>query len=242
MPGKTTPAADALTRQRLLDAAGEVFAAQGFRGATVRAICARARANIAAVNYHFGGKEKLYAAVLEEGAKAALARHPPDGGLPAGAAPEARLRAFCASLLHRVLGDGAPSWHGRLMAREMAEPTAALDRLVETVIRPQSELLGGILRELMPGASAQEVWQMTGSVIAQCLFPKHAEAVLRRLRPDWKPDAGELADALAARTLAAIRGRAGAAPAPAPAAPEAPARRAALERLLGPARPRGGRP
>ena len=47
------------TRERLLEAAGEVFAERGFREATVRGICKRANANNAAVNYHFGEKEEL---------------------------------------------------------------------------------------------------------------------------------------------------------------------------------------
>ncbi len=52
------------TRQRLLETAGQVFAEQGFRAATVRDICRRAGANIASVNYHFGDKERLYSEVL----------------------------------------------------------------------------------------------------------------------------------------------------------------------------------
>jgi TetR/AcrR family transcriptional regulator, regulator of cefoperazone and chloramphenicol sensitivity len=47
------------TRLQLLEAAGEVFAEVGFRDATVREICRRADANIAAINYHFGDKENL---------------------------------------------------------------------------------------------------------------------------------------------------------------------------------------
>src|SRR5690242_13872125 len=54
------------TREHLLEAAGQVFAEKGFERSTAKEICERARTNTAAVNYHFGGIEALYAAVLEE--------------------------------------------------------------------------------------------------------------------------------------------------------------------------------
>ena len=44
-------------KEKLLAAAGDVFIEKGFRDATVAEICARAEANISAVNYHFGSKE-----------------------------------------------------------------------------------------------------------------------------------------------------------------------------------------
>ena len=54
------------TRQRLLEAGLEVFARDGFRGATIERICRRAGANIAAAHYHFGDKRRLYAAVFAD--------------------------------------------------------------------------------------------------------------------------------------------------------------------------------
>src|SRR5258708_38675381 len=55
---------DLETRSRLLNAAARLFAERGFAKVTVRDICKKARANVAAVNYHFGGKDGLYRAVM----------------------------------------------------------------------------------------------------------------------------------------------------------------------------------
>ena len=64
------------TRQRLLEAALEVFARDGFRGATIERICKKAGANIAAAHYHFGDKRRLYAAVFADAERRALATGP----------------------------------------------------------------------------------------------------------------------------------------------------------------------
>ena len=53
------------TRQRLLDVAEGLFADQGLKGTSLRAITLKAEANLAAVNYHFGTKEGLFAAVFQ---------------------------------------------------------------------------------------------------------------------------------------------------------------------------------
>jgi AcrR family transcriptional regulator len=53
------------TKERILDAAEELFARQGFHATSLRAITGGAEVNLAAVNYHFGSKEALLEAVFE---------------------------------------------------------------------------------------------------------------------------------------------------------------------------------
>lgn len=201
------------TRQRLLQAAGTVFARVGFRKATVREIVTRAEANVAAVNYHFRDKESLYAAVLEHSFRAAVEEYPPDGGLGLGASAEDRLRAFIRSFLLRLLTQGPHAQHAQLMAREMVEPTAALDRIVRQVIRPLFLQLCSLVRELAGSRIGSErVRRCARSIVGQCLFYKHAEPVLQRLegRRAWSPrDIEELTGHLAAFSLAGIRQIAG---------------------------------
>ena len=56
---------DEETKDRLIQAAGGVFAQKGFQSATIREICSLAGTHVGAVNYHFRDKEGLYAAVLD---------------------------------------------------------------------------------------------------------------------------------------------------------------------------------
>jgi len=53
------------TRERLLNAAEQLFAEHGVSGTTLRALTKAANVNLAAVHYHFGGKEGLLDAVVE---------------------------------------------------------------------------------------------------------------------------------------------------------------------------------
>jgi AcrR family transcriptional regulator len=197
------------TRQHLLEAAGQVFADAGFRAATVREICERAGANIAAVNYHFGDKEQLYRAVLQETYQSAIKKFPADYGLRANATAEERLRAFVHSLLLRIFSEGPSARHGKLMAREMMEPTGALDAIVREDIRPMSALLVSIVSELL-GAGADDATKRlcANSVVSQALFYHHCRPVVVRLHPDLKFDrAGieRLTEHITRFSLAAIK-------------------------------------
>jgi len=63
--GRARATPDLETRDRVLKAAERLFAERGFKKVTVRDICRAARANVAAVNYHFGDKQGLYREVLQ---------------------------------------------------------------------------------------------------------------------------------------------------------------------------------
>ncbi len=206
-------AAQDATRQHLLEAAGEVFAEVGFHSATVREICQRAGANVAAVNYHFRDKDGLYAAVLTESLRLSLKKYPADMGLPPKATPEQRLHAFARSFLWRIFSTGAESRHGRLMAREMVEPSAALDPMVKEHIRPLSDLLMSIVGDLLGGkADPQTIRLCAMSVVSQVVFYHHCRPVLSRLFPSVKFDPASidhLADHITRFSLAGIKSAAG---------------------------------
>jgi len=103
------------TQEQVLEAALEVFARKGYRETTVAEICRAAGANVAAVNYHFGGKEQLYAEVWQRAFAPARARAMLDEGLGAEASAEARLRALLRVMFSRILREGGQSLSGRLL-------------------------------------------------------------------------------------------------------------------------------
>lgn len=198
------------TRSRLIEAAGAVFAEQGFKAATVRDICAKANANVAAVNYHFGGKEGLYTAVVRHAHRCCAAGHAEQAAaLAQGKSAEERLALFCRGFLVNIFADGRAAWHGQLMGREMAEPTAALDELAREEIRPRASLLEGICKELLgKGATKEQAEFCSRSVIGQMLFYYHARPVIERIYPgfDYTPAGiARVADHVARFSLAAMR-------------------------------------
>ncbi len=177
------------TRQRLLVAAGEVFAEQGFHNTTVRDICQRAGANIAAINYYFGSKEELYEAVCNYSLDLYVNKYSPTLGLGENATAQEQLHTFVRSFLFSMLEQGQPSWHEKLATREMNHPTKILDSMVETTIKPRNELLFSIVRDLLDKEAQEElVRQCCFSVIGQCLHYRFAQPVICRLNPKQKFD------------------------------------------------------
>ena len=112
-PAKVTRASKA-TREKIIKAASRAFALNGYEGASIRTIVAEADVNQAAINYHFGSKEGLYRAVLQDG--------------PARADERGRAEQRPAKLL------------ARSALRQLRAPAAAADDLARRAQRLRARL------------------------------------------------------------------------------------------------------
>lgn len=168
------------TKARLLEAAGEEFAEKGFAGATIRSISRRAGANIAAINYHFGDKERLYEAAVLEAHRCGMGE-PEESAVLDGLPPRELIRRFVRRFLDSVMRDAEGSWPRALMLREIIQPTSASDVVVRDAIRPRFDRLIAAIRELCPGADDRRLHASAFSVVGQCLHYKVARPFSTRL-------------------------------------------------------------
>ncbi len=160
---------DQETRARVLNAAARLFAERGFAKVTVRDICKKARANVAAVNYHFGGKDGLYRAVVETAIATMQSTTAAARAAGEGKPPDERIRAYVSVFLQRILGKGHETWIHQLMLRELSDPTPALDTVAEEVLRPRTAYLCGVIGELI-GCPANDPRVMRCALSVQSQF------------------------------------------------------------------------
>ena len=99
------------------------------------------------------------------------------------------------------------------MAHEMAEPTGAMDGLIDEVYRPLLDQLAGIVRELGGAALDEEtVTRCARSIHGQCLYYYFARQALERMALAQRfetADIERLAEHITRFSLAAIRQFAG---------------------------------
>lgn len=159
------------TRQKILDEACRVFAERGYRDATHAEICRAAGANIASINYHFQSKEVLYRASFDHLEQRVEAAWPLDGGLPATAAPEKRLKAFIVALLGRIYSEGVEGYQHRILMSERFSPTGLLDDVLEAHLVRHRAHITGVIREILgPEAAEETVLWCEMSLVGQCLI------------------------------------------------------------------------
>jgi AcrR family transcriptional regulator len=194
-------------RTRLLQAAVEVFGRDGLEGATVRTIASKAGENVAAISYHFGSKEKLYRAVMEQVAHQIRERLgdiiQQIQELESQREPSPRealclLQEFLSAVYLRLLSRSEIVAMGRLIVREQMQPTAGFEILYrqsfEGLHRRLCFLVGTVL-----GADPKspETIVRTHTLMGQVyFFAMSRETILRRLQ--WKSLEGGNAQLVAA--------------------------------------------
>jgi AcrR family transcriptional regulator len=205
---KGMPGSDA-TRDKLIEAAGRVFADRGFHAATVREICRRAGANVAAINYHFGDKLGLYTAVLQESVKASKLQAMQTALDDLDAPAEETLRAVIRARLESAARSGLPDWQVGIMAHEFARPTPALTHLVETVSKPMFVRVLDLIGRILELPAEHPTTHLCGySILGQILFYVMSSPLAALLWPDGRltPESvGRIADHIADFSLAYLR-------------------------------------
>jgi TetR/AcrR family transcriptional regulator, regulator of cefoperazone and chloramphenicol sensitivity len=184
------------TRARLLDAAAALFAEQGFHGTTVREIAHRAGVNLAAGNYHFGSKRELYLEVLRGHFARVQRELRAHGGAPRPGELDRLDANGLRRMLHARIGvmlalivGPPPGVYGRLMQREMTDPSEAMPVIVDEFIRPMTREMEDILARLAPDLERTTLRRCSFSIVGQVLFYLSAmPAVLRVLgTPRYTP-------------------------------------------------------
>jgi AcrR family transcriptional regulator len=180
----SAPRAAASTREKLVEAAGHVFAERGYHATTVREIVKRSGANIAAVNYYFGGKLGLYTEVLQQLVQAAQV-NAINSALDQNAAPEDILRAVIAARLQSVTRPDLQDLHFRIVMHELVQPTPALSRIVDEVTRPIYERLLELVGRIVDLPPKNEKTRLcVNSIMGQILVYILAGPLLMRLWPE----------------------------------------------------------
>lgn len=196
-------------KAKLLEAAVSVFAEMGYRAATVRDICNRAGANVAAINYHFGDKLALYTEVLKDSTAPAMQKKI-RAAVADSKSPEKQFRAFVRGMFEKMLGSDRPACHLRIIMQELANPTPALPKVVSQVIRPQYKQLCEVVGAAIGQPPASTSTRLcVHSLVGQTYYYVNARAVLSQLWPEFKMEPrqlNEIADHIVRFTLAGIAG------------------------------------
>lgn len=166
-PARTQRTDGEATYNRILDAAGELFASTGFAETTNKMISAKAEVDLASINYHFGSRNGLYQAVLIE-AHGRLVSIDTLQRLAAADLPaREKLKLLIEMLVETATADHG--WHARVLSREFLSPTSNLQALQQSEIPSKFPFILAILAEITSiPADDPALLRCLISVIAPC--------------------------------------------------------------------------
>src|SRR5258708_2370723 len=181
-----TKAPPEATLLSILNAAESLFAKHGYDGATLRQVTRKAHVNLAAVNYHYGDKESLYAAVIRRRIQpinrdrlASLAQAEKEAeGKPV---PLALIIELMARPIFELCEDPATGGHHtvRLIGRSLAEPLPFMEEILAAEFQPAMASFGQAVRRHAPALSPEDfLWRLSFVVGAM----HHTLATLHRMK------------------------------------------------------------
>ena len=169
-------------RDRLLDAAEELFCEHGFEGASIRDIAASADCNIASVNYYFGGKEKLYEEVwrrhlipMRDTRIVSINKVMTESdGKPK---LEELLKTFADAFIGPMVDDNRARQFGILMAREWIDRHLPANMFLDDVIKPTMTAMRNALVNACPGLDESKISLVVLSIAGQLVQVAHIKAI-----------------------------------------------------------------
>jgi len=165
-------------KNRLLDAAEALFAAHGYEGTSVREITAAANCNVAAVNYHFAGKQNLYNEVflrrlrsLRKIRLSAVEKVMSEKDCKASL--ENLLREFAVAFLEPVASQTRDSQIVKMMIREIFEKRLPRNMFATEMFIPTMTALNKALKKLCTPLNDSKIQLCIHSFIAQLVHVIH---------------------------------------------------------------------
>lgn len=158
------------TAARLIDVAGPIFAAKG-PDATVREICKEANCSVAAVNYYFGDKSKLYLKCVQAACERKKKLFPlPD--ITSNEDASELLRKFLRTFTSRMAAKANLSWHNTLMLREVIAPSEGVAEMLSASFGRDFKSLEDVLSFLLgPEYDSESVRRdLAMQIVARCMF------------------------------------------------------------------------
>lgn len=199
-------------RERLLDAAEELFAEHGFNGTSIRDITAKANGNVAAVNYHFGSKEKLYHEVFLRRMRVVteMRLQTIDNVMSQtdhNVTLEELLKEFSIAFLKPFLDEKTGDHFIKLMIHELTSQHLPKAMFVNEIIEPTMKALGSALSKLVPGLQPRQIMLALMSLAGQLLHIIRMKEMLdfKEFTIQKVPDFEEIIDHVVSFTAAGIR-------------------------------------
>jgi AcrR family transcriptional regulator len=158
------------------------FAEHGYSGAKVVEIVRRAGANIAAINYHFGGKDELFRQVLRHSFALADAKYPLQ--VAEGTPPREALASFIRAFIKRSLDRGEAGYFNAIMCKSVRADDTPFALVFEEVERLELRYLQGVLNRLLDSPDEETLRLATVNVIHQSLVLAMNPRMRRHVFPD----------------------------------------------------------